>query len=149
MAYVVATAREDDFIKTPEAMRYIEGLQQHLEKLSVVGKTTSVVDYVKRINRVLHDDDPEYDVVPETKEMMGSISSSSQCLQSPPIWTSCGLPFRRANLWVQLKSMGRAGNGEVIKAMDSENCHPINMEFKRWVSPISTLSGTMKYYRTW
>jgi hypothetical protein len=37
----------------------------------VVGKTTSVVDYVKRINRVLHDDAPKYDVVPENKEMIG------------------------------------------------------------------------------
>ena len=67
LGYVVAIAKDDDYIKTPKAMRYIEGLQRRLEKLPVVGKTTSVVDYVKRINRVLHDDDPKYDVVPETK----------------------------------------------------------------------------------
>ena len=44
---------------------------QGLEKLPVVGKTTLVVDYVKRINRTLHDDDPKYDIVPETKEEIG------------------------------------------------------------------------------
>jgi predicted RND superfamily exporter protein len=71
LGYVVAIAKDDDYIKTPEAMRYIEGLQRRLEKLPVVGKTTSVVDYVKRINRVLHDDAPKYDVVPENKEMIG------------------------------------------------------------------------------
>ncbi|MEW5806625.1 MAG: MMPL family transporter, partial [Acidobacteriota bacterium] len=52
LGYVVAISNDEDYIKTPEAMRNIEGLQKHLEKLPVVGKTTSVVDYVKRINRV-------------------------------------------------------------------------------------------------
>jgi predicted RND superfamily exporter protein len=88
LAYVIATAQEDDYMKTPEAMRYIEGLQRHLEKLPVVGKTTSVVDYVKRINRVLHDDDLKYDVVPETKEMIGQYIFSFPCLQSPLTWTT-------------------------------------------------------------
>ncbi|MDO8785315.1 MAG: MMPL family transporter, partial [Syntrophales bacterium] len=71
LGYVVAVSKEDDYVKTPEAMRYIEGLQRHLERLPVVGKTNSVVDYVKRINRVLHDDDPKYDVVPDSKEAVG------------------------------------------------------------------------------
>jgi hypothetical protein len=53
LAYIVAASKEDDFIKVPETMRYIEGLQRRLEKLPVVGKTTSVADYVKRINTIL------------------------------------------------------------------------------------------------
>ncbi|MDA8340301.1 MAG: MMPL family transporter, partial [Nitrospiraceae bacterium] len=71
LGYIVAISKEDDFIKNPGTMRYIEGLQRHIEKLPVVGKTFSVADYVKRINRVLHDDDPKFDTVPETKEAVG------------------------------------------------------------------------------
>ncbi|MBI4375065.1 MAG: MMPL family transporter, partial [Elusimicrobia bacterium] len=56
--------KEEEFIKTPQALRHIEGLQRRLESLPYVGKTTSVVDYVKRINRVLHKDAPAYDKVP-------------------------------------------------------------------------------------
>ncbi|MBF0556116.1 MAG: hypothetical protein HQK96_16455 [Nitrospirae bacterium] len=56
--YIVAISKGDEYIKTPEAMRYIEGLQKRLETLPVVGKTSSVVDYVKRINLVLHNNDP-------------------------------------------------------------------------------------------
>jgi hypothetical protein len=37
---------------------------------TIVGKTVSVVDYVKRINRVLHDDDLAYDAFPGAKEMI-------------------------------------------------------------------------------
>lgn len=132
MAYVVATAREDDFIKTPEAMRYIEGLQQHLEKLSVVGKTTSVVDYVKRINRVLHDDDPKYYVVPETKEMIGQyIFLFSMSAKPADLDNVVDYPFRRANIWVQLKTWDAQAMREVIKAMDEyKTAHPVAMEFK-------------------
>jgi predicted RND superfamily exporter protein len=71
LGYIVAIANEDDYIKSPEAMRYIESLQRRLEKLPVVGKTTSVTDYVKRINRVLHDDDPKYDALPGSRELIG------------------------------------------------------------------------------
>lgn len=71
LGYVVGISKEDDFIKKPETMRYLEGLQHHLERLPVVGKTFSVADYVKRINRVLHDDDPRYNVVPDSKDAIG------------------------------------------------------------------------------
>lgn len=132
MAYIVVTAGEDDFIKTPEAMRYIEGLQQHLEKLPVVGKTTSVVDYVKRINRVLHDDDPKYNIVPETKEMIGQyVFLFSMSAKPADLDNVVDYPFRRANIWVQLKTWDAQAMREVIKAADDyKTAHPIAMEFK-------------------
>lgn len=119
MAYVVATAQEDDFMKTPEAMRHIEGLQRHLEKLPVVGKTTSVVDYVKRINRVLHDDDPKFDAVPETKEMIGQyIFLFSMSAKPSDLDNVVDYPFRRANIQVQLKTWDAQAMRDVIRAMD-------------------------------
>ncbi|TAN42708.1 MAG: hypothetical protein EPN25_02240 [Nitrospirae bacterium] len=118
LAYIVATAQEDDHMKTPEAMRYIEGLQRHLEKLPVVGKTTSVVDYVKRINRVLHDDDPKYDAVPETKEMIGQyIFLFSMSAKPSDLDNVVDYPFRRANIWVQLKTWDAQAMRDVIKVM--------------------------------
>ena len=47
LAYVVVGGKEDDYMKTPEAMLYVEGLQRHIETLPFVGKTHSVADYVK------------------------------------------------------------------------------------------------------
>ncbi|MEW6715415.1 MAG: MMPL family transporter, partial [Nitrospirota bacterium] len=132
LGYVVAISDEDDYIKTPEAMRYIEGLQQHLEKLPVVGKTTSVVDYVKRINRVLHDDDPKYNVVPETKEMIGQyIFLFSMSAKPADLDNVVDYPFRRANIWVQLKTWDAQAMREVIKAIDEyKTAHPAAMELK-------------------
>lgn len=132
LGYVVAIAKDDDYIKTPEAMRYIEGLQRHLEKLPVVGKTTSVVDYVKRINRVLHDDNPRYDAVPETKEMIGQyIFLFSMSAKPSDLDNVVDYPFKRANIWVQLKTWDASAMREVIKATEEyRKSNPTSMEMK-------------------
>lgn len=132
LGYIVAIAKEDDYIKTPEAMRYIDGLQRHLEKLPVVGKTTSVVDYVKRINRVLHDDNPKYDAVPETKEMIGQyIFLFSMSAKPSDLDNVVDYPFKKANIWVQLKTWDASAMREVIKAAEEyKKSNPTPMEMK-------------------
>lgn len=132
LGYVVAVSNEDDFIKTPDAMRYIEGLQRHLEKLSVVGKTFSVADYVKRINLVLHDNDPEYDVVPDTREAIGQyLFLFSMSAKPSDLDNVVDYPFKRANIWVQLKTWDAQAMGKVIKAVDEyKKAIPVAMEFK-------------------
>jgi predicted RND superfamily exporter protein len=132
LGYVVAIAKEDEYIKTPEAMRYIEGLQRQLEKLPVVGKTTSVVDYVKRINRVLHDDDPKYDVVPETRDMIGQyLFLFSMSAKPSDLDNVVDYPFKRANIWVQLKTWDAQAMKDVISAVDDyKKTNPTPMEIK-------------------
>ncbi len=55
--YLVASAAQADAMKEPAVLRPLEGLQRFLESKPLVGKTISVADYVKRVNRVLHGDD--------------------------------------------------------------------------------------------
>ena len=132
LGYIVAISDKDDYIKTPEAMNYIEGLQRRLEKLPVVGKTTSVVDYVKRINRVLHNDNPKFDAVPETKEMIGQyLFLFSMSAKPSDLDNVADYPFRKANIWVQLKTWDAKAMESVIRevnAFQRENRTP--MEFK-------------------
>ncbi|MBI4687224.1 MAG: MMPL family transporter [Nitrospirae bacterium] len=132
LGYMVAISREDDFIKKPDAMRYIEGLQRHIEKLRIVGKTFSVADYVKRINRVLHDDDPKYDVVPDTKEAVGQYLFLFSMSAKPSDLDNVVDPsFKKANIWVQLKTWDAGAMGEVIKAADEyKKSNPISLELK-------------------
>ena len=132
LGYIVAISDTDDYIKTPEAMRYIEGLQRRLEKLSVVGKTTSVVDYVKRINRVLHNDNPKFDAVPENKEMIGQyLFLFAMSAKPSDLDNVADYPFRKANIWVQLKTWDAKAMESVIAMVNEyrkENAVPL--EFK-------------------
>lgn len=132
LGYVIAISKEDDYIKTPEAMRYIEGLQRRLEKLPVVGKTTSVVDYVKRISVVLHDDDRKYDVVPETKDIIGQyLFLFAMSAKPSDLDNVVDYPFKRANIWVQLKTWDAQAMRAVIKAVEEyKKSNPTPMELK-------------------
>lgn len=132
LAYIVGISEEDDFVKTPEAMKYIEGLQKDLEKLPVVGKTTSVADYVKRINRVLHNDDSKYDIVPDNKETIGQyLFLFGMSAKPADLDNVVDYPFRKANIWVQLKTWDAQGMRDVIRAVkEYKASHPIDMQFK-------------------
>jgi predicted RND superfamily exporter protein len=57
-----------DSLKSPDAVARIERLERELQTLPSVKKVTSHVDYIKRVNRQLHDDRPEAEVVPESAE---------------------------------------------------------------------------------
>jgi predicted RND superfamily exporter protein len=132
LGYVVAIAKEEDFIKTPEAMRYIESLQKELEELPLVGKTTSVVDYVKRVNRVLHDNDPKFDIVPEIKETIGQyLFLFSMSAKPSDLDNVVDYPFQKANIWVQLKTWDAQAMRDVIKAVDEyKKTYSTPLEFK-------------------
>ncbi|OGQ85440.1 MAG: hypothetical protein A2512_00355 [Deltaproteobacteria bacterium RIFOXYD12_FULL_56_24] len=132
LAYVVAGAKEDDFMKSPEAMRYLEGLQRHLEALPMVGKTFSVVDYVKRINLVLHDNDPKFDAVPETREMIGQyLFLFAMSAKPSDLDNVVDYPFRQANIWVQMKTWDAQAMRQVIATMNEyAKANPLPIELK-------------------
>ncbi|MBI5343799.1 MAG: MMPL family transporter [Deltaproteobacteria bacterium] len=132
LAYIVAVSEEDGYIKTPEAMRYIEGLQKRLERLPIVGKTNSVADYVKRINLVLHDNDPAFDAVPDGKETIGQyLFLFSMSAKPSDVDNVVDYPFRKANIWVQLKSWDAGAMREVIDAVDGyKKTNPGRLVFK-------------------
>ncbi|MBZ0097024.1 MAG: MMPL family transporter [Sulfuricella sp.] len=120
LGYLVVQGGEPEFMKRPDAMRWLEGLQRHLETLPVVGKTFSVADYVKRINRVLHDDDPKFDVVPETQDTVGQyLFLFSMSAKPSDLDNVVDSGFQKANLWVQLKTWDAEAMRQVIQAADS------------------------------
>jgi predicted RND superfamily exporter protein len=52
-------------LRTPDALHRLDRLSNELRKLESVRKVTSIADYVKRINKVLHDGRPEASIVPD------------------------------------------------------------------------------------
>jgi hypothetical protein len=132
LAYLVVQSPQADFMKSPEAMRWLEGLQQHLARLPVVGKTFSVADYVKRINRVLHDNDPRFDAVPATSDSVGQYLFLFSMSAKPSDLDNVIDPgFRKANVWVQLKTWDADAMRGVIAAAESyRQSHPLAVTVK-------------------
>ena len=132
LGYLVVQSKEPEFMKQPEAERWIEGLQRHLDALPVVGKTFSVVDYVKRINRVLHDDDPKYDTVPQTRDMVGQyLFLFSMSAKPSDLDNVVDSAFGKANIWVQMKTWDADAMRQVIAAAERyEKANPLPLTVK-------------------
>ena len=63
-----APADEEAPFKQPRYLALAEELQTYLNGFSYVGKTLSLVDVLKRLNLVLHDNDPAYNRLPAEQE---------------------------------------------------------------------------------
>jgi hydrophobe/amphiphile efflux-3 (HAE3) family protein len=57
-------------IKDPQVLKKMEELQEYMDTLPHIGKTMSMVDYLKEMNQVMHEDDPAYHTIPETQELV-------------------------------------------------------------------------------
>ena len=132
LGYLVVESTDAEFMKRPDAVRWLEGLQRHLEGLAVVGKTFSVADYVKRINRVLHDDDPKFDAVPETKDAVGQYLFLFSMSAKPSDLDNVVNPtFQKANVWVQLKTWDAEAMRQVIQAAQTyQQARPLAVTVK-------------------
>ncbi len=127
LAYVVASAQEPDFMKRPETLKYIDSLQRDLETLPVVGKTISVVDYVKWVNRVMNRDDPAYYRVPDdTPTIAQYLLLFSMSAKPSYLDNVVDYPYQKANIWVQLKSWDAGAMRSVIERVKQfERTHPL------------------------
>lgn len=68
--YLMIEGRTDDAMLEPRLLRAMEATQGFLEQQPYVGKTVSLVDFIKRMNRAMHGDDPAYERVPDSRALV-------------------------------------------------------------------------------
>jgi len=61
---------QPDAIKHPEVLRAMEKVQQFLDNQPLVGKTVSLVDFVKQMNQAMHADNPAFYTIPDNGEVI-------------------------------------------------------------------------------
>ena len=66
-ATIMAVAKGD--IKDPKIMGQIDSLHRKLEKHPDVGMVTSIAEVARELNQTMHEDDPAYDVIPESRDL--------------------------------------------------------------------------------
>jgi predicted RND superfamily exporter protein len=67
---VLVEGESEDALKEPKALKAIESLQNYAATLSDVGKVVSLVDFMKMMNKAMNANDPAYDAIPESKELV-------------------------------------------------------------------------------
>ncbi|MBI5525631.1 MAG: MMPL family transporter [Deltaproteobacteria bacterium] len=120
LLYIVASSDEPGALKDPLRLRYLEALQRKIERVEQVGKATSVVDLVKRINRVLQKDRPEDEILPGSRDVIGQyLFLFGMSAKPSTLENLLDGEARRANIWVQLKSWDAEAVERVLGAVKS------------------------------
>ncbi len=71
--YIVARTAEPGGMKRPEVLRALQDLQIHMLKDPAMGGTKGMPDLVKQVNRILHNDDPRWSVIPDEGSYVGGL----------------------------------------------------------------------------
>ena len=68
--YLLVEGRHDDAIKDPLILHQIDALQSFLENQPGIGRVVSIVDFIKKINKSIHNENPAYYRIPESRELI-------------------------------------------------------------------------------
>lgn len=119
--YIMVDGGAPDSIKQPAVLAAIESTQHVAERDAIVGKTVSIVDYIKRMNLAVHGDAPAFGVLP------GDTGTVAQYLL---LYSMSGEPgdfdsyvdsdYRRAKITILLKT---GSNAEVKRLLDGLTAH--------------------------
>lgn len=104
MAHVLVEGDVPEAARRSETVAWIDRFQRDLEGDPAVGKTSSVADIVRRLNRVIHQGEAAHDRVPESSEEVGQLLFLFQGSGDPDdIDNFLDREMRRANVWVQMR----------------------------------------------
>jgi predicted RND superfamily exporter protein len=107
---------EQDGIKDPNVLKGIEQLQSFLNGQPHVGKTQSLADLIKRMNRAMHGNDAKFESIPDERDLITQYLFLYSLSGEPQDFDSfVDNDYRKAALWTFLKSDSSA-NADAIYA---------------------------------
>lgn len=112
---VIDTGRPDG-VKDPAVLAAVEKLQKDLAEQQLVGTSLSVVDYLKRINRVLNGDAPSAEVLPADADTAGQyLMAFSMGARPSDLNRVVDYDYQRANVLLQLRS----GDAQLMERLEA------------------------------
>jgi predicted RND superfamily exporter protein len=123
MAYLEfdATGTDEGSVRTPEVLRYMDGLQRHLAHLPQVGATTGVTDIVKKVRFELNDGDSTAYAVPDNAREIAQELFLYEVAGGDPddLYKFINTDGDRAVLWIQLRNGDNRAVEEVVQETDT------------------------------
>lgn len=117
--FIAAERQRGQVFKQPEVLDYLDKLQQHLLTTGIVGKSTSVTDYVKTVHRELMlGEDAAYRIPDSASGVAQTLMTYQNSHRPQDLWHFVTPDFRKASIWVQLKSGDNRDMSAVAAAVD-------------------------------
>jgi hypothetical protein len=104
MNYLVIDGGEPDALKNPDLLKYIEGLQKHLEKNRIVGSTAGITDIVKKVRYELFGGDLNKYAIPDDQTEIAQNIFLYEISGGDPddLFKLINTDYSKANVWVQM-----------------------------------------------
>ncbi len=117
---VILDSEEADAFKDPELLNLLVEVQKGALAVEKVGDAVSIADYLKRMNRVMHEDRAEFDTIPESPELVAQFLLLYEMSGDPDnLWKVVDSEYRGANLMVQMKADDSQTIGRVVAYFDT------------------------------
>jgi len=65
----VLDSGEEGGVKNPKYLKQALAFQEYLETIPAAGKANSVLNYIRKMNQAMHDDDPNFYILPDSREL--------------------------------------------------------------------------------
>ncbi len=122
----------DQLFKTPPVLDYVAELQRFLQTTGVVGKSNSLADIVKTVNRELVSGEEGDLRIPDTANGVAQCLLQFQSSHRPDdLWHFVAKDYKKTVLWVQLRSGDNRDMSRVADAVDryiGDNPPPLPMK---------------------
>ncbi|MBV1888693.1 MAG: MMPL family transporter [Proteobacteria bacterium] len=120
LADIVGAASIDrKYFQKPDALHYIENLQQALDESGYVGKSSAITDLVKTVYRELLGGDQQNYRIPTTSNAVAQTILSFQGSHRPhDLWHMVTPSYQSAAIWLQLNSGDNIDMTKVIQFVD-------------------------------
>lgn len=108
------------YFTQPETLEYMASLQHSLNQTAVVGKSNSVVDLIKTVNRELLSGEQKDFALPDTQSGVAQTLLQYQSSHRPQdLWHMVNPSYSKAVVWLQLSSGDNQDMLSVMDAVDS------------------------------
>lgn len=118
---VILEANEKNKFKNPDVLKLIDKVAITVEQdIATVGGSISVVDFVKRMNKVLNEDKENFYSVPDNQDLIAQYFLLYEMSGgSDRLWDVVSDDFKKANLQLQLKGDDSKGLNATIAAIET------------------------------
>ena len=132
---LISNIRSDQqLFKRPDVLRYIAELQLHISKQELVGKSNSLADLVKKLNKELYNSDPNKYIIPDSADQVSDVLTTFENSHEPfRLWHAVTQDFSTTNMWFQVKSGDNQDINHIVNQVNnyiSNNSPPLALEHK-------------------
>lgn len=102
---IIISSPENDGMKNPEYLKDIWNLQTELEAIDEVGDSYALTDFLRRINKVMNENQEEFNITPDSSELVAQYLLLYSMSGDPEtVDNLIDYDYRRVNIRVNLKS---------------------------------------------